>query len=94
MKLCAVVPVLNEEARIGRCLASLRARLGPAQLVVVDRGSQDHAFAAVTGPDGSFRIDNVPAGKYKLEVWHEKLGTKVIPVMVSAESAAQADLAW
>ena len=27
---------------------------------------------AVTGPDGSFRIDNVPHGEYNLRVWHER----------------------
>ncbi len=32
----------------------------------------DHPYAAVTGTDGSFRIDKVPAGKTKLYVWHEK----------------------
>ncbi|MEK6608783.1 MAG: carboxypeptidase regulatory-like domain-containing protein [Myxococcota bacterium] len=53
-----------------------------------------HALTAVTGADGRFRIDNVSAGTYKLEVWHEKLGTKVIPVTVSASSPAQVDLAW
>jgi plastocyanin len=28
---------------------------------------------AKTGPDGSYSIANVPAGKYSLKVWHEKL---------------------
>lgn len=28
---------------------------------------------AKTGPDGSYSIANVPAGKYTLKVWHEKL---------------------
>lgn len=27
-----------------------------------------------TGADGSFSIEGVPAGTYKLEIWHEKLG--------------------
>jgi plastocyanin len=30
-------------------------------------------FFAKTGPDGSYSIPNVPAGKYTLKVWHEKL---------------------
>ena len=29
-------------------------------------------YFAKTGPDGSYTIANVPAGKYTLKVWHEK----------------------
>jgi plastocyanin len=32
------------------------------------------AFQAVTGPDGAFRLPDLPAGRYTLEAWHEKLG--------------------
>jgi plastocyanin len=34
----------------------------------------DHPFFAVSGADGSFTIDKVPAGKYKLEAWHTTYG--------------------
>ncbi|MBI4160981.1 MAG: hypothetical protein HY509_00865 [Acidobacteria bacterium] len=33
-----------------------------------------HPYHAVTGPDGSFRIPDIPAGTYGLEIWHERLG--------------------
>ena len=33
-----------------------------------------HPFFAVTGPDGTFAINNLPPGTHKLEAWHEKLG--------------------
>ena len=35
----------------------------------------DHPFFAVTGDDGSFKIANVPQGRYTLEAWHETFGT-------------------
>jgi len=31
-------------------------------------------FFDVTGADGRFKMENVPVGKYTLEVWHETLG--------------------
>jgi plastocyanin len=37
-----------------------------------------HPFHAVTDAQGSFRIEGVPAGRYRIEVWHEKLGTREV----------------
>lgn len=34
----------------------------------------DHPYFAVTGEDGSFKLANVPTGKYTLEAWHEVFG--------------------
>ena len=34
----------------------------------------DHPWAATSSEDGSFRIENVPAGKMEFAVWHEKVG--------------------
>lgn len=31
----------------------------------------EHPYFAVTGEDGSFRIDDVPPGTYRLSMWHE-----------------------
>ncbi len=33
----------------------------------------DHPFFDVTEPDGEYRIENLPAGTYEIEAWHEKL---------------------
>ena len=37
----------------------------------------NHPWAAVTGPDGSFEIKDVPAGKMTFVIWHEKAGNVV-----------------
>ena len=36
--------------------------------------ADSHPFHAVTDENGHFRIPNIPAGTYNLEIWHEKLG--------------------
>ena len=40
----------------------------------------DSDFVAVTGPDGKFHFDGVPAGAYTLKVWHEESGETSTPV--------------
>ena len=48
--------------------------------------------AAITGADGSFRIDNVPPGTYELRVWHEALKGAPQKVTVSADKPATVSL--
>ena len=35
----------------------------------------EHPFHAVSGNDGAFAIEGLPAGTYEIEAWHEALGT-------------------
>jgi hypothetical protein len=51
-------------------------------------GISGHPFFAVTGDDGSFAIPKVPAGKYTLEAWHERFGTKTTELTVVADTPA------
>ncbi len=55
-------------------------------------GVLDHPFFAVTGEDGSFSIDGLPAGDYTVEAWHEELGTKTMTVSVSEGGSADASV--
>jgi rSAM/selenodomain-associated transferase 2 len=47
VNLSVVIPVLDEEARIARCLARTRALAGVAEVVVVDGGSRDRTLEVV-----------------------------------------------
>jgi hypothetical protein len=46
-------------------------------------GVVPHAFFAVSGEDGRFVIDRVPAGEYVVEAWHELLGRQTLRVVVA-----------
>ncbi len=48
-----------------------------------------HPYGAVTDDNGSFKLTDVPAGSYKLKVWHEALGEKVVDVEVEAGKEAK-----
>lgn len=49
----------------------------------------DNPYYAVTSDNGSFEIKDVPAGKYQLKAWHEKLGTQTAEVTVAANGTAK-----
>jgi plastocyanin len=38
----------------------------------------ENRYYAQPGNDGSFAIDNVPAGRYRLHVWHERIPSEVV----------------
>lgn len=45
---------------------------------------RDNAFFAKAGPDGSFRIEGLPAGRHVLKAWHERGGESSTEVVVPA----------
>lgn len=46
-----------------------------------------HPYYAVTGPDGSFELKNVPPGSFTLVAWHELYGTSRQQIVVGAKEA-------
>ena len=55
-------------------------------------GVLDHPYFAVTGGDGTFTLADVPPGHYVVAVWHERLGTREIPVTLEPRATAEAQL--
>lgn len=53
-----------------------------------------HPYFAVTDEDGRFEIDNLPAGTYELEAWHERLGTQTATVTVDDDGSATSDFSF
>ena len=52
-------------------------------------GVLPHPYFAVTGPDGSFEIKNLPPGKYGVEAWHEKLGVQTQEILVKTSEITE-----
>ena len=57
-------------------------------------GISKNGLQAVSGDSGSFKIDNVPPGKYTVEAWHEKYGTKTQEVTVEAGKPAKVNFKY
>ena len=49
----------------------------------------ENPYFAVTDNSGSFKLTDVPAGSYTVEVWHEKLGKNTQKVTVKAKEEAK-----
>ena len=40
---------------------------------------KDHPYYAITEKRGNYEIENIPLGKYTVEVWHPEFGAKKLP---------------
>ena len=52
----------------------------------------DHPYFAISGKDGSFKIANVPAGKYTIQAAHRKAGTVTQEIEVKDGAANKVEL--
>jgi plastocyanin len=50
----------------------------------------DSNFYAVTGADGSFKIEGLPAGEHKVKVWHEVFGKADGKITVAEDGTSSA----
>jgi hypothetical protein len=54
----------------------------------------EHPYHTVTDAYGDWQIDDVPAGKYTLRVWHEELGTIERPLAVGSGERSTVDVVY
>jgi plastocyanin len=53
---------------------------------------RDNPYFTKAGADGSFVIEDVPAGKYELKAWQERAGEGSVEITVGAASETTAEL--
>lgn len=54
--------------------------------------SMDQPYYAVTDASGNFKITDLPAGDYEVDIWHETLGKKTEKVSIKAKEDTK--VAW
>jgi hypothetical protein len=52
----------------------------------------DHPYHAVSDAYGEYLINDIPAGSYRIKVWHESLGIVEKPIEVKAGATTTLDL--
>lgn len=57
-------------------------------------GVVPHPYFAVTGPEGTFTLQGVPPGRYVIEAWHERFGTKTQELELAAGESRQLELTF
>ena len=55
-------------------------------------GVFDHPYFALSGADGRFTLQNVPAGDYTIEVWHERLASQSQKVSLGAKETKNVEM--
>jgi len=53
--------------------------------------AHDNPYFAITAADGSYEIDDIPSGKYTVEIWHEGLGSAKKKMRIKKDEATQFD---
>ncbi len=53
---------------------------------------QDQPYYALTTPDGTYFIEDIPAGEYRLRIWHEWLRESEVPVLIEAGTTTTVEL--
>ena len=54
----------------------------------------EHPFYAVSGADGTFSIQNLPAGTFTIESWHEKYGAQTQQITVADGEAKEVSFTY
>lgn len=62
--------------------------------MVAHVGVKEHPWFAITGDDGSFVLDGVPAGDVEVEAWHESGGRKTARVTVPSGGEVVVDFSY
>ena len=83
----------------GEVTKKIKLKRGAGMKIECDQHDFMHGFAfvaknpyyALVAEDGTYKIEGVPAGKYKIKAWHGTLGEKKGKVEVKAGAEATAD---
>ncbi|MBI4249448.1 MAG: carboxypeptidase regulatory-like domain-containing protein [Elusimicrobia bacterium] len=81
----ATVKMMEKTFKSPKVMFKIKCNVHPWMTAYV--GVLGSPYFAVTGDNGQYEIKNLPAGKYTLEFWHEKLGTSTQEVTVTDAGA-------
>jgi plastocyanin len=54
----------------------------------------DTPYFAVSDQNGNFLMDKLPAGRYRADIWHEKLGTQTIKLALDEDKSTSLEVVY
>ena len=85
-------PALKKTFTASEVMVKLKCDMHPWMTCYV--GVLEHPFHAVTGVDGSFAIEGLPAGTYEIAAWQEILKTKTQSITVGDGKTARIEFVF
>lgn len=82
----------DETFRVPEVMVRIKCDVHPWMLAWA--GVTEHPFFSTSDESGGFSIDNLPAGDYVIEAWHEEYGTQTQDVSVGDGESATVDFTF
>lgn len=82
----------DETFRVPEVMVRIKCDVHPWMLAWA--GVTEHPFFSTSDESGGFSIDNLPAGDYVIEAWHEEYGTQTQNVSVGDGESATVDFTF
>lgn len=82
----------DETFRVPEVMVRIKCDVHPWMLAWA--GVTDHPFYSTSDETGAFNIQNLPAGDYVIEAWHEEYGTQTQNVTVGDGESATLDFTF
>ena len=54
----------------------------------------ENPYFSITGEDGTFRIEGLPAGTFTIEAWHEVLDVQTMTITVEEGASGEANFSF
>jgi hypothetical protein len=82
------------ELTVGDSVGILKIRCDVHPWMLAHVVVTNNPYFGISGEDGRFKIEGIPAGEYVLEAWHERFGKKTSPVRIAPSQTLKVSVTY